>query len=92
MDIKNLDVVLSVDCFNSICRTCLGNLNETVGYNVNDFLIQQYESTSQDIRKLAIGEVLTKCTPIKVLPYFHSYKNIRYTVTPSPLPYGTLIT
>lgn len=66
MDKTNLEITLTVDCFDTICRTCLGDLKETIVFNINDVLIRKEESEAQSTETLEVSEVLTKCTSIKV--------------------------
>lgn len=69
MDNTNLEMIITVDRFNSICRTCLRDL-KAVAFNINGFLFPQQEDGSEEAKKLAIFEVFSKYTSIKVSKSF----------------------
>lgn len=66
MDETDTDVVISVDCFNTICRICLRDLKQTKAVNINSCLYENIEEVSPEKGALIIKDILSRCTTIEV--------------------------
>lgn len=66
----NAETVISVDCFDIICRICFCDVKEVKVVHLNDYLIENRETATENKGKL-IRDILAKYTSIEVSTKFH---------------------
>lgn len=61
----NAETVISVDCNDYVCRTCLSDLRGVKVFSIDGYLVESYERASEG-ETLAIKDILSRCTSIEV--------------------------
>lgn len=63
MDKTNIESIISVDSFDSVCRLCLRGLEDCKVFNVDDCLFANHEEATEE---LVIKDILSRCAFIEV--------------------------
>lgn len=81
MEETNSVTIISVECFDTVCRICLLDLKQKKQININDYLYQNKEKNLPEKEELIIKEILSRYASIKVIKHLLvSYLNLlRYS-------------